>query len=206
MLRFIGNEYPCIAIFTSCSLCRSPACSWAAPTAADTVEKTIKGFGVVIDPDGDCQIKEEHGKLTIAIPDTHDDLAYTADFTKLNSPRVLQDVKGDFRLQARIDAFEPPGNKAASAGKYSWLSSGLLIWRNEKNFIRVERAGSGNSLFLWIEQFLDGKAAYQKQSATGEKGTYLRAREKAIPSLSSRAMTARRGTTSTPSTPNRPSN
>ena len=138
-------------------------CLLLAPASADEKPaQTIKGFGTVVDPDGDCQVKEENGRVTIVVPKTHHDLTYTEDYTKLNSPRILQDVKGDFRLEDKVEAFELPNDKASSGGKYSFVSSGLLVWQDDHNFIRMDRAAVGNSPFIWVERFQDGKSVSQK--------------------------------------------
>ncbi len=49
--------------------------------------QTFKGFGTVFDPDGDCQFKEENGRMTIVIPKTWHDLTHTKNYSKVNAPR-----------------------------------------------------------------------------------------------------------------------
>ena len=78
--------------------CLLPA---AAPGGQQKTEE-IKGWGTVVDPDGDCKFTEAKGKLTITVPRTHHDLTYTAQTTKLNAPRVLQKVRGDFQLDVKV--------------------------------------------------------------------------------------------------------
>lgn len=146
--------------------------------AEEKPAQTIKGFGTVVDPDGDCQFKEDDGRVTIIVPKTHHDLTYTADYTKLNSPRILQDAKGDFSLEDKVEAFELPNGKASSGGNFSFVSSGLLIWQDDHNFIRMDRAAVGNSPFIWIERFQDGKSASQKMRPIENKDTYLRVTRK----------------------------
>jgi len=151
----------------------------ALASAEEKPKQTIKGFGTVVDPDGDCQVKEENGKVTMIVPKTHHDLTYTEDYTKLNAPRILQEVKGDFRLEVKVAAFDLPDDKASSGGKYSFVSAGLLVWQDDRNFIRMDRAAVAKRAFVWVERFQDGKSVSQKLSPLENKDTYLRATRKA---------------------------
>ena len=100
----------------------------AAPSAAqpsDEEAQTINAWGEVTDPDGDCKIME---MVTITVPNTHHDLTYTENYTKLNSPRILQPVEGDFTLQVKVMVFTLPGDAASSGGRAQlrklWVVSG----------------------------------------------------------------------------------
>ena len=124
----------------------------------------IRGWGVFVDPDGDCKVKEQEGKVIITVPKTHHDLTYTDQFTKLNAPRILQNVHGDFVLQVKVHPIPLPGKNTSSSGAHSFVSSGLLVWQDDKNFIRLDRAaeGNGGSQFLWIERFTKGRPETQE--------------------------------------------
>jgi regulation of enolase protein 1 (concanavalin A-like superfamily) len=150
------------------------ACLLVGPGFAE--EKTVKGWGTVVDPGGDCKITEDKGKLTITVPKTHHDLTYTENFTKLNAPRILQEVKGDFVLQVKVHTFALPEANTSSSGQVSFISSGLLVWKDDKNFIRLERAAEGSSPapFIWLERFQDGKAVTQQGKPVSEKDINLR--------------------------------
>src|SRR5438046_3201998 len=75
-----------------------------ANSAAGDQDKTIEGWGVATDPDGDCKFTEKDGKLTIAVPGTYHDFHPKTEpvgkdkevVGKVNSPRVFQNVEGDF--------------------------------------------------------------------------------------------------------------
>jgi hypothetical protein len=128
--------------------------------ASDQAPQLIKGFGTVIDPDSDCRFKADDGKLTITVPATHHDLTYKTESSKLNAPRVVQDAKGDFTLEVTVSRFTLPKPNTASAGQVSFVSGGLLVWQDDHNFIRVDRAAEGSSSlspFVWVERFQDGK-------------------------------------------------
>src|SRR5262249_59238105 len=114
------------------------ACLMLAPAGAEEKKpKTIKGWGEVSDPAGDCKVSEEKGKLTLTIPGTLHDL--NPDHN-MKAPRVLQEVEGDFRLQVQVEAFPQPEANTSSFDKFSFVSGGLVVWQDEKNYIRAERA------------------------------------------------------------------
>jgi regulation of enolase protein 1 (concanavalin A-like superfamily) len=140
----------------------------------------LKGWGTVVDPDGDCKFAENQGKLTITIPNVAHDFTFRPDFVNQNGPRILQDVEGDFSIQVRVMAFPRPDKKTSSNGKYSFVGSGLLVWLDNKNFIRFERSAEGNSglLFVWLERFQDGTSVAKKSTTIADKDTELQVERK----------------------------
>jgi regulation of enolase protein 1 (concanavalin A-like superfamily) len=141
--------------------------------AEERTAQTTKGWGTVLDPDGDCTIAEENDKIRITVPGTHHNLTYTSETSKLNAPRILQEVQGDFILQVKVQAFPIP---ALSGGPISFTSAGLLVWQDRKNFIRWERATVGESeeRFVMMERFQDGKSVGFKKKAVLDKAINLR--------------------------------
>lgn len=149
----------------------------AAAPVKEKKAQTIKGWGTVIDPDRDCKVKDEGGRVTITVPATHHDLTRTDDGKKLNAPRILRDVKGDFHVQVKVRTFPLPQANTSSSGKHSFVSSGLLIWIDDQNFLRFDRAaeGSSPSPFVWTERFEGGKPVTQKLSRlSANSETWLR--------------------------------
>ena len=143
--------------------------------APDKTPQLIKGWGEVTDPDGDCRIIEDKGEVTITVPKAWHDLTYNDEYTKLNTPRVLQPVEGDFTLQVKVRAFPLPGDAASSGGRHSFVSTGLLVWQDEKNFIRLERAAVGSGApFIWVQGFTDGKSAFRQLKPLADTDTSLR--------------------------------
>jgi regulation of enolase protein 1 (concanavalin A-like superfamily) len=157
-------------------LCFALDSGFAGPQKA----QTIKGWGTLVDPDGDCKIAEDKDKLTITVPNVLHDLTYQADFAKQNGPRVLQETDGDFSLQVCVKAFPRPDMNTSSNGKFSFVGSGLLIWVDAKNFIRLERSaeGDGGGLFVWLERFQDGKSVLQRPTIIDDKDTWLQVERK----------------------------
>jgi WD40 repeat protein/regulation of enolase protein 1 (concanavalin A-like superfamily) len=100
-----------------------------------------------IDPDGDCQFREDAGKLTITLPDkkNHD---LVAEVGKMNAPRVLRDVEGDFRVEVRIG-----GDFTSDAV----LMAGLLLMVDEKNYLRLERGRFAGKPHCFWELRRDGR-------------------------------------------------
>jgi hypothetical protein len=57
----------------------------------------------------------------------------------MQAPRVLKMVKGDFVAQIKVTGDFKPGEKAANNQRSSFNGAGLLVWQDEKNYIRLER-------------------------------------------------------------------
>ena len=105
--------------------------------AGDAREREIAGWGLAIDPDGDCQMIGDRGTLTITVPPTLHDL--NADIGKYNAPRVMWDVEGDFEVEVRVDGDFTPGNLCNRAGGIPFVGAGIVIADGADNFVRLER-------------------------------------------------------------------
>ena len=57
------------------------------------------GWGQATDPDGDCTIRQADETVTIQIPATAHDLSI--ELNRINAPRVMKEVEGDFRAKSR---------------------------------------------------------------------------------------------------------
>lgn len=98
--------------------------------------QTIKGWGEVVDPDGDCTVQSEKGKVTITVPEKNHNLAPVIG---QNAPRILQEVEGDFTVQVKASGDFKPTDRSTLEGGRSFNGAGLLLWQDEKNFLRLER-------------------------------------------------------------------
>jgi regulation of enolase protein 1 (concanavalin A-like superfamily) len=96
----------------------------------------IEGWGNVVDPDGDCAVKEEKGKVTITVPGTLHNLNPSI---ASNSPRVLQEIEGDFTATVKVTGDFKPGERATKPTGYPFNGAGLLIWQDDQNCVRLER-------------------------------------------------------------------
>jgi serine/threonine protein kinase/regulation of enolase protein 1 (concanavalin A-like superfamily) len=103
--------------------------------------RILAGWGEVIDPDGDCLVTNENEKLVIQIPGTvHDLQAF-----KANAPRVLQSVFGDFTIKIKVSGEFEPGAESSCNYAHAYNGAGLLLWADDRNFIRLERN-------VWVSQ------------------------------------------------------
>ena len=121
-------------------------------SASEQVSQLIKGWGQTEDPDGDCTISAREGKVTFSIPGTAHDL-WPGDSRKVNAPRILQDVEGDFAVQVRVASSVKPESGFFRAGT-------LLIWLDDKTFIRLDsacahRGASTFDFYCYLHVFKD---------------------------------------------------
>jgi len=138
------------------------ACSLATcVNAREENVQTIKGWGTVTDLLGDCSVKADGQKLLVRVPGgTHD---LNKDVGGLSAPRILQSVEGDFVIEVKVTSDFEPGHESAAPQTRPFNSAGLLVWQDEKNYIRLERnrwwAAEANDYACYpplIEHFRDG--------------------------------------------------
>src|SRR5256885_16281855 len=67
----------------------------------------LRGWGKALDPDGDCKFIVQKGRLTIGLPGT--DHSLSCERGQMNSPRVLQEIEGDFIVQVKVSGTFPTG-------------------------------------------------------------------------------------------------
>ena len=92
-----------------------------------------------MDPDGDCQFRAEQGKLTISLPkSTHHDL--TVERGKMNAPRLLRDVEGDFTAVVRVSGTFRPTTTSSTDQRKPFVGAGLVLMNGDQTYIRLERA------------------------------------------------------------------
>ncbi|WP_422927326.1 DUF1349 domain-containing protein [Singulisphaera sp. PoT] len=101
--------------------------------------KPLAGWGLAVDPDGDCKITPKGKDLSIEVPGTLHDL--NADIDRLNAPRVLRTVEGDFEIQVRVVGDFRPKGPSTNPKSIPCNGAGLFIWRDAGNYIRLERFG-----------------------------------------------------------------
>jgi regulation of enolase protein 1 (concanavalin A-like superfamily) len=99
---------------------------------------SIVGWGDVVDPDGDCKFAVKGKALKIVVPGTIHDL--TAETGDMSAPRVLRDVEGDFILQVKVGGEVTHHGGRVSKTYLAYHGAGLLIWIDDKTYIRLERA------------------------------------------------------------------
>jgi RNA polymerase sigma factor (sigma-70 family) len=91
-----------------------------------------------VDPDGDCTITAEGPAITLGVPGTPHDLS--AEIGRVNAPRVLQELEGDFRLQVKVCGTLHARGLSTVPGRLAYQAGGLLLWRDGQDYVRLERA------------------------------------------------------------------
>jgi RNA polymerase sigma factor (sigma-70 family) len=96
------------------------------------------GWGTLTDPDGDCKFTIEKDRMSIAVPGT--DHALCIEQKRMNAPRVLRPVEGDFIVQVKVSGTYPVGGKSLVGTRRPFHGAGLLLWKDANNYARLERA------------------------------------------------------------------
>jgi regulation of enolase protein 1 (concanavalin A-like superfamily) len=103
----------------------------------------FKGWGDVIDPDGDCSFGVAEGRLMITVPGPappRKGHGLEAEGNSLNAPRVLREIEGDFIADLRVAGTFKPTGPTANPNVRPFVGAGLLLWSDAGNYIRLERA------------------------------------------------------------------
>lgn len=136
-----------------CLLCLAGGLGLAVP-----LREGAQAFGEFIDPDKDCQFKVDAGKLTITVPGTDHDLGIERG--KMNAPRALQAVEGDFTIQVKVSGVFAPVDMN-NQDRRAYHGAGLVIFKDDKTYLRLDRAtywdGSVNQVYGNFELRRDGK-------------------------------------------------
>ena len=111
--------------------------------AADGHDRTAavkENWGDAVDPDSDCKFElepREHRVRIIVPGNTH---ILSAEIGRVNAPRILRDIKGDFDVSVRVAGTTHPGGKATTTVYPPYHGAGLLIWQDQENYVRLEIA------------------------------------------------------------------
>ncbi len=96
------------------------------------------GWDKPIDPDKDCKFRRQRGGLTIAVPGKDHGLAFERG--RMNAPRLLRTVEGDFLIQVRVSGALTPSDLSSAPSRVPFLGAGLVLMASEKTYVRLERA------------------------------------------------------------------
>ncbi len=123
-------------------------------SAADSMYGTLDGWGQLIDPDGDCRF--DVGKDSVAVtfgPGPH---GLDAESGRMNSPRIVRSLSGDFSVSTVV-----AGDLPLPELSYAYVSGGLVLMQDQRNYIRLERASfirnGTKSFYTNFEQRIDAK-------------------------------------------------
>jgi len=89
---------------------------------------------------------------------------------------VLQEAKGDFVAQVKVNPFPLPAENTSTSLGICFVSSGLLIWIDGDNFIRMDRAAVAglSTPAVLVEFYIGGKQVTTQFAALEDKPTHLR--------------------------------
>jgi regulation of enolase protein 1 (concanavalin A-like superfamily) len=102
----------------------------------------IQGWGVVTDPDNDCEFFHyaDDNKLTIVVPGTLHDYDPLNPGGKRNAPWVLHEIQGDFSLRVRLAPGLLADKGTLLPGKTTATASAMILIRqDDKNFVCIRR-------------------------------------------------------------------
>jgi hypothetical protein len=95
--------------------------SWAAPAPVPFVT----GWGYPVNPDSDCKIRRSNYALTIEMPGGDHDFDPLR--KRLNAPRLLRDMEGDFEIQVRVQMDCRLPAQSTVTGHPSCVAAGFLL-------------------------------------------------------------------------------
>src|SRR4051812_8587189 len=104
-----------------------------------TRSKAVEGWGEAVDPAGDCNFEVKEGRLRITVPSSDKPHDLSPELESSTAPRVLRPVKGDFTIEVKVGGEFEPGEKSTQEGRTGYTGAGLVVFADEKNFVRLER-------------------------------------------------------------------
>ena len=65
----------------------------------------------------------------------------SAEIGRLNAPRILREVRGDFDARVTVaGVFHPAGRSTVRAYASPYHGGGILLWQDQENYVRLEIA------------------------------------------------------------------
>jgi len=152
------------------------------PAIQARMAREMDAWGDAVDPDGDCTFEldaREH-KVRITVPGkTH---ILSAEIGRVNAPRFVRDIKGDFDVSVLVAGTDRPGGKATTTLYSPYHGAGLLIWQDPENYVRLEIATDlqhGKSRpYVNFEYRKDGALAATSGLKNGDGSNHLRLRRR----------------------------
>jgi hypothetical protein len=108
---------------------------------ASTVEPQGRDdWGVPVDPDGDSTFDFDRSGdwIRIAVPGTPH--ALSAEIGRMNAPRMLRTVRGDFDASVSVTGVFHPAGRPTMKQYAPYHGAGILLWQDERNYVRLEIA------------------------------------------------------------------
>ena len=112
----------------------------AAPRSPGVQGMTAADWGVVIDPDGDCKVALDLDRRRAEIDVPGKPHILSADLGRVNAPRILRSIQGDFEIGVQVTGTDHPSGRATTTNYTPYHGAGLLIWQDAENYVRLEVA------------------------------------------------------------------
>jgi regulation of enolase protein 1 (concanavalin A-like superfamily) len=129
------------------------------PDAANEREEAVDltDWGTLADPRKNSRANVKDGVLSMVVPGQS---GFSIELKRMNAPRVLREVSGDFVATVKVEGDFAPG-KQAFAERIAYNGAGLLLLRDELTYVRLDRGTlvrSGRQThFTNFELRVDGK-------------------------------------------------
>ena len=122
--------------FRATLCCLLVVCSALAAPAPPVFFKS--GWDCPVDPDKDCKIIQTEDMLTIELPGKAHDIVALGKLR--NAPRLVRDVKGDFRMDVRVSGDWSLSAASTLPGQSTYAGGGLLVILGDEKerLIRLE--------------------------------------------------------------------
>jgi regulation of enolase protein 1 (concanavalin A-like superfamily) len=126
--------------------------------AAPLREGAKNPWGTFEDPDKDCEFRADDGALTITVLGKDHDLGIERG--KMNAPRAMQPIDGDFTIEVKVSGkFEP--RQMNNNDRRAYNGAGFFLRKDDNNYIRLDRAtfwdGMMNHVYANFEIRTDGQ-------------------------------------------------
>jgi TonB family protein len=98
-------------------------------------ERSAVAWGEFVNPTGQSAIRAGEDRIVISVPAGQRDLAVESG--PALAPRLVKRIAGDFEARVTVDSLPEPG---PPVGQSSFRGAGLLLWQDERNYVRLESA------------------------------------------------------------------
>ena len=149
----------------------------ASTVIAGAAPQKIEGWGELFDPGGQCKMRAESGRVTLEVPAGSYDLY--PDGKQVNAPRLAQHASGDFTVQVKVAGTVMGERGAEAPGRdVAFNAATLIIWQDENNFVRFDRAGfhkaGAPNHQTYYHVYQSGKRTVHEWRPLAVKDTWLR--------------------------------
>lgn len=100
----------------------------------------IEGWGQGVDPEGDCKIEGKDGKLSIQVPASPQPRDLAAEIKRVNAPRVMSVVNGDFIFQVKVEGNFVPGGDSNQPGRTGYNGGAIILMSDTDHVVTLARA------------------------------------------------------------------